>query len=111
MKKEIKEVDLEGLVTLNVIEKADQFNEWMYDTISSNCNGRILEIGSGIGNISKFFIRDKKEIVLSDLRNNYCEIVKQKYANKEVIKIDLVHTDFEKEYKYLNKKLIYINIR
>jgi SAM-dependent methyltransferase len=73
----------------------------MYDTISSNCNGRILEIGSGIGNISKFFIRDKKEIVLSDLRNNYCEIVKQKYTNNEVIKIDLVHTDFEKEYKNL----------
>ena len=101
MKKEIKEVDLEGLVTLNVIEKADHFNEWMYDTISSNCNGRILEIGSGIGNISKFFIRDKKEIVLSDLRNNYCEIIKQKYTNNEVIKIDLVHTDFEKEYKNL----------
>lgn len=101
MKKEIKEIDLEGLVTLNVIEKADQFNEWMYDTISPNCNGRVLEIGSGIGNISQFFIRDNKEIVLSDLRENYCEIVKQKYPNNEVIKIDLVHNDFDNEYKSL----------
>lgn len=101
MKKEIKEIDLEGLVTLNVIEKADHFNEWMYNTISPNCNGRILEIGSGIGNISQFFIRDKKEIVLSDLRDNYCEIIKQKYTNNEVIKIDLVHNDFENEYKNL----------
>ena len=101
MKKEIKEIDLEGLVTLNVIEKADQFNEWMYSTISPNCNGRILEIGSGIGNISQFFIRDKKEIVLSDLRDNYCEIIKQKYPNNTIIKIDLVHKDFVNEYKNL----------
>lgn len=101
MKKEIKEIDLEGLVTLNVIEKADHFNEWMYDIIRPNCNGRILEIGSGIGNISQFFIRDKQEIVLSDLRENYCEIIKQKYPNNTIIKIDLVHNDFDNEYKNL----------
>ena len=67
MKREIKKIDLEGLVILNVIEKADHFNHWMYKTISPNCNGKILEIGSGIGNISKFFIDDKKEIVYNSV--------------------------------------------
>jgi 2-polyprenyl-3-methyl-5-hydroxy-6-metoxy-1,4-benzoquinol methylase len=100
MRKEIKKIDLEGLVTLNVIEKAERFNEWMYDIISPNCKGRILEIGSGIGNISNFFIRDNKEIVLSDLRDNYCDILKSKFDNP-VIKIDLVHSDFDTEYKDL----------
>lgn len=100
MKKEIKTIDLEGLVTLNVIEKADRFNEWMYDIISPNCKGRTLEIGSGIGNISHFFIGNNKEIVLSDLRDNYCDILKSKF-NNSVIKIDLVHADFDMEYKDL----------
>ncbi len=96
----IKEIDLEGLETLSVIEKADRFNEWMYNTIGPHCKGKILEIGSGIGNISKFFIDNNRDIVLSDLRDNYCEILKKKFKNP-VIKIDLVSDNFETEYAHL----------
>ena len=95
---EIKEIDQEGLEILNVIEKADKFNGWMYKTITPFCKGRILEIGSGIGNISQFFIANKQEIVLSDLRDNYIEILRNKFTN-EVIKIDLVDPDFDIKYK------------
>lgn len=94
---EIKEVDLEGLTILSVIEKADKFNGWMYRTIEPFCKGRILEIGSGIGNISQFFIANKHEIVLSDLRDNYIDILKKKFQN-EVVKIDLVDPDFDTKY-------------
>ena len=96
----IKEIDVEGLTTLTVIEKADRFNNWMYTTIAPHCTGKILEIGSGIGNISQFFIKNNQDITLSDLRDNYCEILKQKFSN-DVIKVDLVHTNFEEEYKDL----------
>ncbi|MGG7036924.1 MAG: class I SAM-dependent methyltransferase [Flavobacterium sp.] len=95
---EIKEIDLEGLATLSVIEKADRFNGWMYHTIAPFCKGRILEIGSGIGNISQFFIANKQEIVLSDLRDNYIDILKSKFT-AEVVKIDLVDPDFDIKYK------------
>ena len=53
---QFKVEDKEGLNTLETISKADKFNRWMFDTISPYCKGRILEIGSGIGNISQFFI-------------------------------------------------------
>ncbi len=96
----IKEIDVEGLTTLTVIEKADRFNNWMYTTIAPYCSGKILEIGSGIGNISQFFIQNNQDITLSDLRDNYCEILKQKFSN-DVIKVDLVHPNFEEEYKDL----------
>lgn len=95
-----KEIDLEGLETLSVIEKANKFNKWMYETIKPYSKGRILEIGCGIGNISEFFINDNFDIVLSDLRDNYIEIVKNKFTN-EVIKIDLVDVDFETKHKDL----------
>jgi 2-polyprenyl-3-methyl-5-hydroxy-6-metoxy-1,4-benzoquinol methylase len=95
-----KEIDLEGLETLNVIEKANKFNKWMYETIKPYSKGRILEIGCGIGNISEFFIRDNFNIVLSDLRDNYIEIVKNKFSN-EVFKIDLVDVDFDTKHKDL----------
>ena len=95
-----QEIDIEGLETLNVIEKANKFNKWMYETIKPYSKGRILEIGCGIGNISEFFINDNFDIVLSDLRDNYIEIVKNKFTN-EVIKIDLVDVDFDTKHKDL----------
>ena len=95
-----KEIDIEGLETLNVIEKANKFNKWMYETIKPYSKGRILEIGCGIGNISEFFINDNFDIVLSDLRDNYIEIVKNKFSN-EVFKIDLVGVDFDTKHKDL----------
>jgi 2-polyprenyl-3-methyl-5-hydroxy-6-metoxy-1,4-benzoquinol methylase len=103
---EYREIDIEGMETLTAIEEADLFNEWMYQTIKPYCKGKVLEIGSGIGNISGFFIRDGYKITLSDLRENYVERLSNKFASEEnqnldVIKLDLVHPDFEKQYAHL----------
>ncbi|WP_035655301.1 class I SAM-dependent methyltransferase [Flavobacterium filum] len=93
----LKEIDLEGMETLHVIEKANKFNRWMYETIKPFCKGRILEIGCGIGNISEFFIQDSQDIVLSDLRENYLEIVSKKFTNP-TIKINLIDPEFDTKY-------------
>ena len=75
MATEIKfeEQDIVGESTLEVIAKADRFNRWMYNTIKPYCKGRVLEIGSGIGNISTFFMQDGFDIMLTDIRKGYCE--------------------------------------
>ena len=69
---EFPEHDLTGEATLEIIARANKFNRWMYESIKPFCSGRILEIGSGTGNISRFFIDDQQHIVLSDLREDYC---------------------------------------
>lgn len=98
-----KEIDQEGQITLDVISKADRFNLWMYETIVPFCQGNILEIGSGIGNITQYFVLDNKNITLSDLRENYCALLKEKFPENEVVKIDLVADGFELKYSdYLN---------
>lgn len=95
-----KEIDKEGWEILDVISEAHKFNEWMYQTIQPYCSGKILEIGSGIGNISKLFIDMNADITLSDIRANYCEVLKMKFPKvKEVAQLDLTHPHFEKEYK------------
>lgn len=67
-----KHEDAEGEATLDAVAKASRFNQWMYDTIRPHCSGKILEIGSGIGNISAYFLKDAHPILLSDIRENYC---------------------------------------
>ncbi len=102
---EFREIDEEGMETLDVISEAVGFNEWMYSTIKPYCRGAILEIGSGIGNISTFFVRDKAQITLSDIRDNYCDRLRESYGHgseaKAVEKIDLVNPAFDSEYGHL----------
>jgi 2-polyprenyl-3-methyl-5-hydroxy-6-metoxy-1,4-benzoquinol methylase len=99
MQFEYKEIDEEGLETLNAIEKASKFNHWMYSTIRPACKGKILEIGSGIGNISDFFFQDNSDIILSDIRNNYCDRLRNKFPQAKVLNFDLVSPEFDEEMK------------
>jgi SAM-dependent methyltransferase len=95
-----------GLHTLEVIAKADRFNRWMYDQFKHQLKGEVLEIGSGIGNISKLVIEEDHPITLSDYNEEYCESLKKKFSQdknvREIISIDLLHPDFE--YKYSSYK-------
>lgn len=100
-----KEIDEEGLETLKAISAANSFNEWMYDRIRPHCSGKILEIGSGIGNISEYFVRDKSNITLSDLRENYLDFLRKNFQNKnaKIINLDIVGPSFEDYLANLNE--------
>jgi SAM-dependent methyltransferase len=100
-----KEIDQEGAETLEAISQADAFNSWMYNTIRPYTNGKILELGSGIGNISTKYLDDGAEIMLSDIRQNYCDTLQTSFSDHKgllgVEKIDLVHENFDEEYTSL----------
>jgi len=97
-----------GLHTLEVIAQADHFNRWMYDQFKHQLKGEILEIGSGIGNISKLVIEEGHPITLSDYNEEYCGKLKKKFSQnknvREIISIDLLHPHFESVYADLKEK-------
>ncbi len=103
-----KEHDEEGLNTLNAIAQTHQFNKWMYQAIQPYLKGDILEIGSGIGNITQYVLDDKFSITASDIRESYCNILQERFQENsflaEVRIVDIVHPDFDNAYKdMLNK--------
>ncbi|MCB0850749.1 MAG: class I SAM-dependent methyltransferase [Bacteroidetes bacterium] len=100
---EYKELDQEGLETLETIAAAHNFNHWMAETVAKRLKpGNIIEIGSGIGNISKYFLDHGHEICLSDIRENYCGFLEDHFSEydnlSDIVKMDLVHPAFEEEY-------------
>lgn len=96
------EIDNQGLDTLKIIAESDKLNEWIYNTIKPSLKGRILEIGSGIGNLTSYAVENKLHITASDIRDKYCEILSHKFYDNTYVeavrKIDISHADFEKEY-------------
>lgn len=79
---DFKENDTVGANTLNTIHDAFRFNRWVYQAIKPYCKGKVLEVGSGIGNISTFFLHDGVPVMLTDIRKSYCEKLERTFGDK-----------------------------
>lgn len=64
--------DVVGAATLERMAAAPRFNRWMYDRLSPWIGQRVLEVGSGIGNMSQFFV-NRERVVLTDTEPRYRE--------------------------------------
>lgn len=91
-----------GFETLSVVAVANKFNSWVYDTIQPYCTGKMLEIGSGIGNISEFLLRAKFNVTLSDFDEQYCKQLRDRFLTAagldDVICLDIVDKMFSEKY-------------
>jgi 2-polyprenyl-3-methyl-5-hydroxy-6-metoxy-1,4-benzoquinol methylase len=98
-------VDEVGLSTLESLSGVDRLNEWMFESIQPFVKGRVLEIGSGIGNISDCFVKHNLSLTLSDYSDHYCSYLDKKFINQPLIngifQIDLADTDFDSRYNLL----------
>jgi 2-polyprenyl-3-methyl-5-hydroxy-6-metoxy-1,4-benzoquinol methylase len=102
-----KPLDAEGEKTLKAFALANHLNKWMYESIKPFCKGKIIEIGSGVGNISEYFINDNKSILLTDIRDSYCEALREKFTGNHTLQgienMNLVDADFDSRYSsYFN---------
>ncbi|MCP4438514.1 MAG: class I SAM-dependent methyltransferase [Aureispira sp.] len=95
-------MDHSDTLILEAIQTANKFNYWMYETIAPYCNGKTLEIGSGIGNISKFFLQEEKDIALSDYSEKYCQVLEKQFEeysqSLNVFQIDLAEKQFSQKF-------------
>jgi len=102
-----KPLDAEGEKTLKTIALANHLNKWMYDCIKPFCKGKILEIGSGVGNISEYFMKDNSDILLTDIRDSYCDALREKFSDSETFlgieNMNLVDPEFDTRFgKYFD---------
>lgn len=79
----IKKTNYSGTLTLEVLEGAHNYNKWIVDELSIHVSYPLLEIGSGIGNISGLLINNKS-ITLSDNEEIFVNILSSKYKKKNV---------------------------
>jgi 2-polyprenyl-3-methyl-5-hydroxy-6-metoxy-1,4-benzoquinol methylase len=100
--------DQTGYETLDSIAQAGRFNQWMFQTVAADTRGEVLEIGSGIGNISAYFVKNNRPISVSDMRPEYCEFLKNKFSGvrnfRDVHQIDIVDPGFDTKHKNLMGK-------
>ena len=105
---DVKQVDPAGLETLELFSEAPNFNRWMFDEIAAFCQGDLLEIGSGIGNLSFYLLSHNDKVTLSDVKPAYCSILRQKFSHhpslRGIYMLDLAATDPGRSFPELMEK-------
>ena len=78
--------------TLNQIAELDRYNHWIYESVSHALGRRVLEVGSGTGNITRFLCVGGREVMATDVVPSYrneLERLFDGHPNVSVGKFDL----------------------
>ncbi len=68
--------------SLDVLEHLDRYNRWVYDSVKTHLCGRVLEIGCGTGNITRFIADDVDEVVGIDPVQAFIDRFRQRLKNR-----------------------------
>ncbi len=109
--------DPAGASTLETISKATAFNEWMYRNIAPYIQSPVLEIGSGLGNISSSLLQHHANVMLSDIDPGYTHYLRKKFADAPQVfgiqNIDLADPAFQQTNNSLRshfRSVVYLNV-
>jgi SAM-dependent methyltransferase len=91
-REDMVEESLAQTATLNQLAELDRYNHWIYEHISHALGQRVLEVGSGTGNITRFLCSEGREVMATDIVPRYrneLERLFSKHSNVRVGKFDL----------------------
>jgi len=71
-----------GLDILDALSYAPNFNVWMADVINPYLGERVLEIGAGIGNLTRPLSNRKKYYAATDIGPEHLEALRSRFAHR-----------------------------
>ena len=72
--------DVAGAETLDIMSAAPRYNRWQYDVIAPWIGKRVLEVGSGVGNMSEHIVAQQRElVVLTDIDEWYLQRLRKRF--------------------------------
>jgi glycosyltransferase involved in cell wall biosynthesis len=102
-----------GKVTLDALQQAPKFNEWMYETVKPFLGKRVAELGAGRGNLSKF-IRKHDQVLITDYRTDYLEDLMRRWSlpkNLKIGKLDMTsRPDYDVLTEFKPDSVVFLNV-
>ena len=98
--------------TLQRMKKLHRYNQWIFSKFQPYLGRRVLEIGSGIGNITKFLL-DRDLIIATDVEPKYLTLLKNtfgKYKKFMIEQLDISGTEVKRYQSYHIDSVICFNV-
>jgi glycosyltransferase involved in cell wall biosynthesis len=75
-----------GAVTLRRMAGLSAYNAWLHKMFEAHLGSRILEVGSGVGNQTRFFL-DRERVVASDIEPHYQMELRAKFGDRPNVRV------------------------
>jgi SAM-dependent methyltransferase len=76
-----------GAITLRRMATLAPYNRWLHDRFEHHLGSRILEVGSGVGNQTRFFVDARDRVVASDIEPHYVRELAGRFGDRPNIRI------------------------
>ena len=76
-----------GYVTLERMGKLSRYNDWIWQSIAPYVGNRVLEVGAGIGNMTRV-LYGRDLIVATDLELPYLHILRNRFSRNPTIEVE-----------------------
>jgi hypothetical protein len=102
-----------GKATLDCLDEAPKFNQWMYESVKPWLGDRVAELGVGRGNVSRF-IRQRREVLLTDHRIDYLTDLRERWADHRDVRIGKLDMQVREDYALLREfapeSVVFLNV-
>jgi SAM-dependent methyltransferase len=71
--------------SLDMIEDLRAYNQWVYDLLKSHIQGRVLEVGCGTGNITRFLTKSADQVVGVDPVARFIDRFRERFAGSKTV--------------------------
>ncbi|MFI5197844.1 MAG: glycosyltransferase [Thermoanaerobaculia bacterium] len=75
-----------GAITLRRMGELSVYNRWLHDRFAAWLGSRVLEVGSGVGNQTRFFA-DKERVVASDIEPHYVRELRTRFEKQRNVRV------------------------
>ncbi len=76
-----------GAITLRRMATLSPYNRWLHERFEHYLGSRILEVGSGVGNQTRFFVDDRELVVASDIEPHYVRELTGRFSERPNVRI------------------------
>ena len=73
--------------TLNQLAELDRYNHWIFEHISHALGRRVLEVGSGTGNITQFLCANGREVTATDVVASYRNELERLFGDNPNVRV------------------------
>jgi 2-polyprenyl-3-methyl-5-hydroxy-6-metoxy-1,4-benzoquinol methylase len=79
-----------GAMTLRRMEKLAPYNRWLHDHFDAHLGNRILEVGAGVGNQTRYFV-ERERVIASDIEAHYLRELTAKFGRRGTVRVASFH--------------------
>ncbi len=78
--------DAEGYKTLRRMQRARRYNEWVWSLLASHVGDRVLEVGAGVGNYTRY-LRGRAYVLATDSNPLYLDMLRRQFADHDQVEV------------------------